>query len=46
VALVILQQARANNWTPDEAIAKGKEMGLVVDGGLRTLVEIYLGQHG
>jgi len=45
VALVLLQQARANNWTPDEAIAKGKEMGLVVDGGLRTLVEIYLAQH-
>lgn len=46
VALVILQQARAKNWTPEEAIEKAKEMGLVVDGGLRTLVEIYLGQHG
>ncbi len=45
VALVLLQQARANHWKPEEAIARGKAMGLEVDGGLRTLVETYLQQH-
>jgi uncharacterized protein (TIGR01244 family) len=44
-ALVLIQQARANHWKPEEAIAKGKAMGLEVDGGLRTLVESYLQQH-
>ncbi len=42
VALLLLQQARANNWSPQEALAKGKAMGLEVDGGLKTLVETYL----
>lgn len=42
VALLLLQQARANNWSADEAVAKGKAMGLEVDGGLKTLVETYL----
>jgi uncharacterized protein (TIGR01244 family) len=45
VALVLLQQARANQWKPEEVIARGKAMGLEVDGGLRTLVETYLQQH-
>lgn len=44
-ALVLIQQARANGWKPEEAIAKGKAMGLDVDGGLRTLVETYWHQH-
>jgi uncharacterized protein (TIGR01244 family) len=44
-ALVLIQQARANQWKPEEAIAKGKAMGLDVDGGLRALVETYLQQH-
>ncbi len=44
-ALVLIQQARANHWKPEEAIAKGRAMGLDVDGGLRTLVETYLQQH-
>ncbi len=44
-ALVLIQQARANGWKPEEAVAKGKAMGLDVDGGLRTLVESYLQQH-
>jgi uncharacterized protein (TIGR01244 family) len=44
-ALVLIQQARANKWTPEEAVAKGSAMGLHVDGGLRTLVESYLQQH-
>jgi uncharacterized protein (TIGR01244 family) len=42
VALLLLQQARANNWSADEVIAKGKAIGLEVDGGLKTLVETYL----
>jgi uncharacterized protein (TIGR01244 family) len=46
VALVLLQQARANNWKPEELIAKGKELGLEVDGGLRMLVESYMQQRG
>jgi uncharacterized protein (TIGR01244 family) len=42
VALLLLQQARANNWSAEEAIAKGKAIGLEVDGGLKTMVEAYL----
>jgi uncharacterized protein (TIGR01244 family) len=44
-ALVLLQQARVNKWQPDEVIARGREMGLEVDGGLRMLVETYLHQQ-
>jgi uncharacterized protein (TIGR01244 family) len=44
VALVLLQQARANNWDASEVISKGKAMGLEVDGGLKMLVETYLKQ--
>jgi uncharacterized protein (TIGR01244 family) len=42
VALLLLQQARANNWSADEVFAKGKALGLEVDGGLKTMVEAYL----
>ncbi len=45
-ALVLLQQARANKWSATEAIAKGKAMGLDVDGGLRMMVEAYLHERG
>ncbi len=31
-ALLLLQQARANKWTAEESIAKGKAMGLDVEG--------------
>jgi uncharacterized protein (TIGR01244 family) len=41
-ALVLLHRAKAENWTPDEAVAKGATLGLNVDGGLKTLVENYL----
>ena len=34
--------AKAENWSPDEAVAKGNALGLNVDGGLKTLVENYL----
>ena len=46
VALVLLQQARANKWKPEEVVARGKAMGLEVNGGLRMLVETYLQQQG
>jgi uncharacterized protein (TIGR01244 family) len=46
VALLLLQQARANQWTPEETIDKGKAMGLEVDGGLRMMVEAYLQSRG
>jgi uncharacterized protein (TIGR01244 family) len=42
MALVLLQQARAHGWSAGEAIEKGREMGLEVDGGLKTMVENYL----
>jgi uncharacterized protein (TIGR01244 family) len=42
IALLLLHQARAQKWSADEVFAKGKAMGLEVDGGLKTLVETYL----
>ncbi|MCA1685457.1 MAG: protein tyrosine phosphatase family protein [Planctomycetia bacterium] len=45
-ALVLLYKAAAENWSPDEAVARGNTLGLAVDGGLRTLVETYLREHG
>jgi uncharacterized protein (TIGR01244 family) len=44
MALVLLQQARANGWGPQEAIEKGRAMGLQVEGPLKIMVETYLGQ--
>ncbi len=44
IALVLLQQARANKWSASEVVAKGKAMGLEVDGGLKMLVEGYLSE--
>jgi uncharacterized protein (TIGR01244 family) len=44
-ALVLLHQAKQHGWTADEAIAKGKAMGLEVEGGLRGMVEQYLAQQ-
>jgi uncharacterized protein (TIGR01244 family) len=45
-ALVLLQQARANGWKPDEVFTRGELMGLTVEGGLRNLVANYLRDHG
>jgi uncharacterized protein (TIGR01244 family) len=42
IALLLLQQARANHWGAAEVFAKGKALGLEVDGGLKMLVESYL----
>jgi uncharacterized protein (TIGR01244 family) len=43
-AIVLLQQARASKWSAAEAVAKGKAMGLDVDGGLKALVASYLNE--
>lgn len=45
VALLLLREARAQRWTAGEAIARGKAMGLEVEGGLRLLVENYLNEN-
>jgi uncharacterized protein (TIGR01244 family) len=42
MALVLLQQARAAGWSAEETIAKGKALGLQVDGQLKQMVEDYL----
>jgi uncharacterized protein (TIGR01244 family) len=42
IALLLLQQARAQKWTNDQVFAKGKAMGLEIDGGLKLLVEHFL----
>ncbi len=40
--LVLIQQAQAQGWTPDEAVDNGRAIGLEVSGGLRAIVEGYL----
>jgi uncharacterized protein (TIGR01244 family) len=42
IALLLLQQARAQKWNNAEVFAKGKEMGLELDGGLKMLVDHFL----
>ena len=44
-AVVLLYEALSEGWKPSEAAEKGKEIGLEVDGGLRTMVETYLDDH-
>ena len=44
-ALVLIHQAKANDWSAAEAAAKGRGLGLEVDGGLRSIVENYLDDH-
>jgi uncharacterized protein (TIGR01244 family) len=44
-AVVLIHQAKANNWSTAEAAAKGRGLGLEVDGGLRSIVENYLDDH-
>jgi len=46
VALLLLQQARAQKWSAGEVFAKGKAMGLELEGGLKTMVENYLKDAG
>jgi uncharacterized protein (TIGR01244 family) len=45
-ALVLIQQAKAEGWKPDEALEKGEAEGLKVEGGLRSKVEDYLRSNG
>lgn len=42
VALLLLQQARAQKWSNAEVFAKGKAMGLEVEGGLKMMVDHFL----
>lgn len=44
-ALVLLQQAKVHQWSPAEAVEKGRAMGLEIDGGLKMMVELYLREH-
>ena len=44
-ALVLLHQAKVHGWSAAEAAAKGRGLGLEVDGGLRSIVENYLDDH-
>ena len=44
-AVVLLYEALKEGWKPSEAPAKGKAMGLEVEGNLRTMVETYLDDH-
>ena len=44
-ALVLLDKALKERWSPAEAIAKGRALGLEVDGNLRLMVESYLHDH-
>ncbi len=43
--IVLIQQALANDWSAAEAAAKGRALGLEVDGRLRAIVEDYLDTH-
>lgn len=44
-AIVLIHQAEAHGWSASEAAAKGRGLGLEVDGGLRSIVENYLDDH-
>lgn len=44
-AIVLIQQAKLHGWSAAEAAAKGRGLGLEVDGGLRSIVENYLDTH-
>jgi uncharacterized protein (TIGR01244 family) len=44
-ALTLLHRALHEHWSPSEVAAKGREIGLEVEGGLRTMVETYLTEH-
>jgi len=45
-ALVLLQQARAHGWKPDEVLAKGRAVGLELPPPLQAKVEQYLKSQG
>ncbi|AMV37152.1 beta-lactamase hydrolase domain-containing protein [Planctomyces sp. SH-PL62] len=41
-AIVLIQQARAHGWKADEAVARGRELGIILDPPLKEKVEAYL----
>lgn len=45
-AITLIQQARANGWKADEAVEKGRAIGLALDPPLRAKVEEYLNAKG
>lgn len=44
-AIVLIQQARANGWGPDEAMQNGNAMGLPVEGSLKPMTSTYIREH-
>jgi uncharacterized protein (TIGR01244 family) len=44
-ALVLLHLARSEGWSAAEAVTRGRQLGLEVEGGLRAVVEQYLNEH-
>jgi uncharacterized protein (TIGR01244 family) len=44
-ALVLIHQAEAEGWRPDDALQIGSTRGLAVEGGLRSMVSAYLREH-
>jgi uncharacterized protein (TIGR01244 family) len=44
-ALILIYQAKARNWSADEALEQGPAIGLGLEGGLRTMFENYLRNH-
>lgn len=45
-AITLIQQARANGWGADEAVEKGRAIGLALDPGLQGKVQQYLNSRG
>jgi uncharacterized protein (TIGR01244 family) len=45
-AITLIQQARARGWKADEAIEKGREIGLTLDPGQQLKVEQYFKSRG
>ena len=45
IAIVLLQQARAQGWSVAETFEKGRAMGLQLDGQLKMMVQNYLAQR-
>ncbi len=45
-AIVLIQQARAHGWNPDEAVEKGRELGLALKPALQAKVEQYWKSRG
>jgi hypothetical protein len=43
---VLLHLALRNGWTGTQALDQAGALGLAIDGGLRSLVESYLAEHG